>query len=75
MDNEGRRPNIQTEDEDRSPLRHAYVRVGDGWPKGIPYQVGRSRDGHTLVHVAGRSDGVDVDVWWVDWFDEGEDDE
>lgn len=44
-------------------LQHAWVQLGDEWPD-IP-----RRD---IIHMQGRSDGVDLDIWYITTTEEEE---
>ena len=54
-------------------LCHEYIPEGTDWPKGLPRKTGQPWDGQELVHVAERKSGTGLDVWFVKWFDEEDD--
>ncbi len=45
-------------------LRHEFVKVGADWP--LPREPQWEADGVQVVHISGRDEGVDLDVWWLE---------
>lgn len=43
-------------------LRHAYVLVGNDWPKGVPWPWGGT---NPLLHVEAEEEGTALHVWWL----------
>ena len=51
-------------------VRHEWIREGHEWPEGVPRDLGCESGTpklyRTLVHIAERPQGTDLDIWWTE---------
>lgn len=51
-------------------LEHAWLVEHAEWPAGVPRTVGAEANGKKLIYIAGRSEGIGLDIYYTEQRDD-----